>query len=79
MFKTPLLYVCFYMLFCVGTLHVGDEIREINGMSVVGHTVENLQQILVLLRHPRTFETPLVLHKVLIIISFVVSAMHGAA
>ena len=31
----------------VGTLHVGDEIREINGNSVVGQTVETLQRTLV--------------------------------
>ena len=30
-----------------GTLHVGDEIREINGNSVVGQTVETLQRTLV--------------------------------
>jgi len=28
-------------------LHVGDEIREINGNSVVGQTVETLQRTLV--------------------------------
>jgi len=31
----------------VGTLHIGDEIREINGNSVVGQTVETLQRTLV--------------------------------
>lgn len=31
----------------LGTLHVGDEIREINGMSVLGQTVETLQKMLV--------------------------------
>jgi len=30
-----------------GTLHVGDEIREINGVSVVNQTVDNLQKMLV--------------------------------
>lgn len=30
-----------------GTLHVGDEIREINGNSVVGQTVDTLQRMLV--------------------------------
>lgn len=30
-----------------GTLHVGDEIREINGDSVGGKSVEQLQKILV--------------------------------
>lgn len=35
-------------MWCVpGTLHVGDEIREINGNSVVGQTVETLQRTLV--------------------------------
>ncbi|XP_064639320.1 peripheral plasma membrane protein CASK-like isoform X8 [Lineus longissimus] len=29
-----------------GTLHVGDEIREINGVSVLGQTVEALQRML---------------------------------
>ncbi|XP_052784651.1 peripheral plasma membrane protein CASK-like [Mya arenaria] len=29
-----------------GTLHIGDEIREINGISVVNQTVENLQKML---------------------------------
>ncbi|ESN94012.1 hypothetical protein HELRODRAFT_87901 [Helobdella robusta] len=29
-----------------GTLHVGDEIREINGISVMGQTVETLQRML---------------------------------
>ena len=30
-----------------GTLHVGDEIREINGVSVLNQTVDNLQKMLV--------------------------------
>lgn len=30
-----------------GTLHVGDELREINGKSVIGETEIALQQILV--------------------------------
>ena len=30
-----------------GTLHVGDEIREINSVSVVNQTVESLQRMLV--------------------------------
>lgn len=30
-----------------GTLHVGDELREINGKSVLNETVENLQLLLV--------------------------------
>ena len=29
------------------TLHVGDEIREINGISVANQTVEQLQKMLV--------------------------------
>ncbi|XP_052214863.1 peripheral plasma membrane protein CASK-like isoform X3 [Dreissena polymorpha] len=29
-----------------GTLHVGDEIREINGVSVIDQTVDNLQKML---------------------------------
>uniref|UniRef100_A0A8C1LJE7 Calcium/calmodulin-dependent serine protein kinase a n=2 Tax=Cyprinus carpio TaxID=7962 RepID=A0A8C1LJE7_CYPCA len=32
-----------------GTLHVGDEIREINGISVANQTVEQLQKMLVML------------------------------
>lgn len=32
---------------CTGTLHVGDEIREINEVSVVNQTVDNLQKMLV--------------------------------
>lgn len=35
--------VCFFL----GTLHVGDEIREINGISVANQTVEQLQKMLV--------------------------------
>ena len=30
-----------------GTLHVGDEIREINGVSVINQSVEALQKMLV--------------------------------
>ncbi len=30
-----------------GTLHIGDEIREINGISVANQTVEQLQKMLV--------------------------------
>ena len=33
--------------FMTGTLHVGDEIREINSESVVGKSVEALQRLLV--------------------------------
>lgn len=35
-----------YVIF-LGTLHVGDEIREINGISVANQTVEQLQKMLV--------------------------------
>lgn len=35
--------VCLY----AGTLHVADEIREINGLSVHGQSVEKLQKMLV--------------------------------
>lgn len=34
-------------LLAPGTLHVGDEIREINGISVANQTVEQLQKMLV--------------------------------
>jgi hypothetical protein len=34
-----------------GTLHVGDEIREINGVGVHGQTVEALQKMLVCIKH----------------------------
>lgn len=37
--------VCF--VDSTGTLHVGDEIREINGISVANQTVEQLQKMLV--------------------------------
>ena len=30
-----------------GTLHVGDEIREINGLNVSSQSIENLQKLLV--------------------------------
>ena len=30
-----------------GTLHVGDEIKEINGLNVQSQTIENLQKLLV--------------------------------
>jgi hypothetical protein len=38
--------VCVLRCF-LGTLHVGDEIREINGISVANQTVEQLQKMLV--------------------------------
>lgn len=40
-----MLIVCFVI--SAGTLHVGDEIREINGISVANQTVEQLQKMLV--------------------------------
>jgi C-terminal processing protease CtpA/Prc len=33
-----------------GTLHVGDEIKEINGLNVSSQTIENLQKLLVRFR-----------------------------
>lgn len=36
-----------YFVKSTGTLHVGDEIREINGISVANQTVEQLQKMLV--------------------------------
>ena len=36
-----------FVIFFEGTLHVGDEIKEINGISVARQSVENLQAILV--------------------------------
>lgn len=38
------------------TLHVGDEIREINGSSVANQTVEQLQRMLSELRGSITFK-----------------------
>lgn len=34
-------------MFSPGTLHIGDEIREINGISVANQTVGQLQKMLV--------------------------------
>ncbi|KAG7259751.1 hypothetical protein CRUP_018844, partial [Coryphaenoides rupestris] len=39
-----------------GTLHVGDEIREINSISVVNQTVEQLQRMLRDMRGSITFK-----------------------
>ncbi|XP_077435694.1 peripheral plasma membrane protein CASK isoform X21 [Vanacampus margaritifer] len=39
-----------------GTLHVGDEIREINGISVANQTVEQLQKMLKEMRGSITFK-----------------------
>lgn len=36
----------FFKLTILATLHVGDEIREINGMSVANRSVESLQEML---------------------------------
>ena len=36
-----------FLILSSGTLHVSDEIREINGISVQNQTVENLQKMLV--------------------------------
>lgn len=46
-FKKSVLKVFCILLSVIGTLHVGDEIREINGMGVQGETVEKLQKLLV--------------------------------
>lgn len=35
-----------------GTLHVGDELREINGQPVINESEENLQQLLVSAHSP---------------------------
>lgn len=40
----------------LGTLHVGDEIREINGISVANQTVEQLQKMLREMRGSITFK-----------------------
>lgn len=37
--------LCYYS--CVGTLHTGDEIREVNGKNIYGHDVETVQHMLV--------------------------------
>ncbi len=40
--------LCAHVCCCFsGTLHIGDEIREINGISVANQTVEQLQKMLV--------------------------------
>jgi calcium/calmodulin-dependent serine protein kinase len=44
------------MELCSATLHVGDEIREINGVSVAGQGVESLQRLLRDARGPVTFK-----------------------
>ena len=38
-----------------GTLHVGDELREINGQSVLGQTESALQQLLVSIPNGESF------------------------
>ena len=45
-FPAPIAIPVVVSLF-LGTLHVGDEIKEINGISVARQSVENLQAILV--------------------------------
>lgn len=37
----------FLRLFFAATLHVGDEILEISGISVANQTIDNLQRLLV--------------------------------
>ena len=46
------------LLYCVGqaTLHVGDEIREINGISVTNQSIESLQKLLREARGSVTFK-----------------------
>lgn len=39
-----------------GTLHVGDEIKEINGLNVSSQTIENLQKLLREARGSITFK-----------------------
>lgn len=47
-----------------GTLHVGDEIKEINEVSVVNQTVDNLQKMLVnQCRHSLTYLRLLLLYE----------------
>lgn len=36
-----------FLLLLAGSLHVGDEIIEINGQSVSNHSVDQLQKMLV--------------------------------
>ncbi|XP_013918937.1 PREDICTED: peripheral plasma membrane protein CASK [Thamnophis sirtalis] len=45
-----------YVTASIGTLHVGDEIREINGISVANQTVEQLQKMLREMRGSITFK-----------------------
>nr|XP_045729264.1 peripheral plasma membrane protein CASK [Mirounga angustirostris] len=51
--QVPCVYNCVISL---GTLHVGDEIREINGISVANQTVEQLQKMLREMRGSITFK-----------------------
>ncbi|XP_016361112.1 peripheral plasma membrane protein CASK-like [Sinocyclocheilus anshuiensis] len=44
------------MIHSLGTLHIGDEIREINGISVTNQTVEQLQKMLREMRGSITFK-----------------------
>lgn len=45
----PFVYSCIFMFLplLAGSLHVGDEIIEINGQSVSNHSVDQLQKMLV--------------------------------
>lgn len=40
-------YIFVFLLLLAGSLHVGDEIIEINGQSVNNHSVDQLQKMLV--------------------------------
>lgn len=42
---TALVWTCFLLM--VGSLHVGDEILEINGTNVTNHSVDQLQKAMV--------------------------------
>ena len=48
----------FTVLYCTmqATLHVGDEIREINGVSVANQSIETLQKLLREARGSVTFK-----------------------
>lgn len=48
-----MLDLCLLHVSIAGTLHVGDEIREINGISVANQTVEQLQKMLVCGKHAK--------------------------
>ena len=50
--------VFFNVMYCTmqATLHVGDEIREINGVSVANQSIETLQKLLREARGSVTFK-----------------------